>query len=187
MPLVARNRKCDVRRLSSHMQHADPHGPRRQLEAEQLLGGQAEHQLVEDRRGVVHAGDVGAALEVGERLARLLHAGVQVADDRLGAQHGLAVELEHEAQHAVGAGVLRPHVDDHGLVVVGADRRSAASASEMRSTEPTSRRTSVPPGDGARRHLLGALAVRSRPCGPASDGLRDVGVVLGIDRRCGAP
>ena len=57
--------------------------------------------------GVVHAGDVGGALEVGERLARLLHAGVQVADDRLGAQHGLALELEHEPQHAVGRRVLR--------------------------------------------------------------------------------
>ena len=47
-----------------------------------------------------------APLDVGELLGRLLHAGVQVADDRLGAQHDLAVELEHEAQHPVGRGVL---------------------------------------------------------------------------------
>ena len=57
------------------------------------------------------------ALDVGQLLARLLHAGVQVPDDGLGAQHRLAVELEHEAQHAVGRGVLRAHVDDHRLVV----------------------------------------------------------------------
>ena len=53
---------------------------------EQLLDGEGEHQLVEQRRRVVHAGDVGGALEVGEVLARLLHAGVEVADDRLGPQ-----------------------------------------------------------------------------------------------------
>jgi hypothetical protein len=99
-------------------QHADPLGPGRDVlvDAEQRLGGQREGQLGVQRRGVVHAGDVGAALQVRERLAGLLHAGVQVAEDRLGAHHGLAVELEHEAQHAVGRRVLRPHVDDHGLV-----------------------------------------------------------------------
>ena len=52
-----------------------------------------------------------------ELLGRLLHAGVQVPDDRLRAQDGLAVELHHEAQHAVRRRVLRAHVDDHGLVV----------------------------------------------------------------------
>ncbi len=98
-------------------QHADPHRPRRHLDAEQLLGRQAEDQLVRDRRHVVHAGDVGRALQVGELLRGLLHAGVEVADDRLRAQHRLAVELEHEPQHTVGAGVLRPHVDDHRLIV----------------------------------------------------------------------
>ena len=69
------------------------------------------------RRQVVHAGDVGRPLDVGELLGRLLHAGVEVADDRLGAQHGLAVELDHEPEHPVGGRVLRTHVDDHGLVI----------------------------------------------------------------------
>ena len=100
-------------------QHADPRGPGRQLDAEQLLGGHGEDQLVEERRQVVHAGDVGAALDVREVLGRLLHAGVEVADDRLAAQHGLALQLEHEAQHAVGGRVLRPEVDDHAVVVGG--------------------------------------------------------------------
>ena len=36
----------------------------------------------------------------------------------LDAQHRLALELEHEAQHTVGARVLRPHVDDHRVVVI---------------------------------------------------------------------
>ena len=98
-------------------EHADPLGPLRHLDPEQPLDSHGEHELVVERRGVVHAGDVGAALQVGEVLSLLLHARVQVADDGLAAQHRLAVELEHETQHAVGAGVLRPHVDDHGLVV----------------------------------------------------------------------
>jgi len=41
---------------------------------------------------------------------------VQVAHHRLRAQDGLAVELHHHPEHAVGAGVLGPHVDDHGVV-----------------------------------------------------------------------
>ncbi len=45
--------------------------------------------------------------------------GVQVADDRLAPQHGLALELEHQPQHPVGARVLGPHVDDHRLVLFG--------------------------------------------------------------------
>ncbi len=100
-------------------QHPDPHRPRWHLDAEQRLGGQAEDELVRERRHVVHAGDVRRALQVREVLRGLLHPGVEVPDDRLRAQHRLAVELEHETQHAVSAGVLRPHVDDHRLIVRG--------------------------------------------------------------------
>ena len=117
MPLVAIHMRWDDTRLSS------TRSIRIQSERggismpEELLDGQRQHQLVVERRQVVHAGDVGRPLDVGELLGRLLHAGVQVADDRLGAQHGLAVELDHESEHAVRRRVLGPHVDDHGLVV----------------------------------------------------------------------
>ncbi len=37
---------------------------------------------------------------------------MQVADHALGAQNFFAIELENDAQHAVGGGMLRPHVDD---------------------------------------------------------------------------
>ena len=121
MPLVAIHMQVRRHPVQLGHQHADPGGARRQLDAEQRLGGQGEDQLVVQRREVVHPGHVGGALDVGQLLARLLHAGVQVADDRLGAQHRLAVELEHEAQHAVGRGVLGPHVDDHRLVVAALD------------------------------------------------------------------
>jgi hypothetical protein len=45
-------------------------------------------------------------------------AAMEVADVRLDLRHHLAVGAEHEPEHAVGARVLRPHVDEH---LVGAD------------------------------------------------------------------
>ena len=102
-------------------QHADPHRPLGDVvvDAEQLLGGEGERQLVEERAEVVHPRDVRAALQVRQLLAGLLHAGVQVADDRLAPQHRLALHLQHQPQHAVGARVGRAHVEDHRLVLVG--------------------------------------------------------------------
>ena len=69
MPLVAIHMRCDEIRLSSDKQHADPHGPGRELDPEEGLGGEGEDELVVERRQVVHAGDVGGALVVGELLA----------------------------------------------------------------------------------------------------------------------
>ena len=100
-------------------QHADPHRALGHLEVEEALRGQAVDELVRQRRRVVHARDVGAALHVRELLAGLLHARVEVADHRLRAQHRLAVELHHDPQHAVRGRVLRTHVDDHRVVDVG--------------------------------------------------------------------
>jgi hypothetical protein len=42
---------------------------------------------------------------------------MEVADDRLTTKNGLALEFEHETQHAVSRRMLRTHVDDHGFVV----------------------------------------------------------------------
>jgi hypothetical protein len=100
-------------------QHPDPHRALGYLDVEEPLDRHREHELVRQRRRVVHARDIGRALDVGELLAGLLHAGVQVTDHRLRAEHRLAVELHHDPQHAVGRRVLRPHVDDHGVVDVG--------------------------------------------------------------------
>ena len=116
-------------------EHPDPVGAGRHLDAEERLDGKREDQLVVERRQVVHAGDVGGPLDVGQLLGGLLHAGVEVADHRLGPQHRLAVELDHEPEHAVGRRVLGAHVDDHGLVVglldvdvVGVDHHALGQA-----------------------------------------------------------
>ena len=31
-------------------------------------------------------------------------------------RHGFAVDLQHQAQHAVSGGMLRAHVEDHGAI-----------------------------------------------------------------------
>jgi hypothetical protein len=67
----------------------------------------------------VHPGDVLGTvddrdvLEVGALLRELLFAAMQVADDGDDVLDELSVERDDQAQHAVRAGVLRPHVDDH--------------------------------------------------------------------------
>ena len=96
--------------------HADPRRAWRHVDVEQPLDRHAVDELVRERRRVVHARDVGAALHVRELLAGLLHAGVEVTDHRLDAQHFFGVELHHEPQHAVRRRVLRTHVDDHRVV-----------------------------------------------------------------------
>ena len=113
MPLVAWNSRCELMRLSSHMSMRIHTGTLGNLDLQERLDGHGECELVEQRRRVVHAGDVGGALQVRERLSGLLHAGMEVADDGLAPQNGLGFHLEHQPQHAVGTRMLRSHVDDH--------------------------------------------------------------------------
>ena len=92
---------------------------RRHLDAEQLLHGQREADVGRQRAEVVHAVRVGDELQVGAVLGDLLHSAVQIAQMRDALDDALAVELEHQPQHAVGRRVRRPHVDRHDVRVVG--------------------------------------------------------------------
>ena len=83
----------------------------RHLEAEQLLDAQAEGVLLVHRRAIVEPVEVRDVLEVGARLHQLLGAAVQQADMRVDALDDLAVELEHETQHAMRRRMLRAEVD----------------------------------------------------------------------------
>ena len=62
---------------------------------------------------IVHPVGVRNPLPRREVLADLLGAAMQIADVRLDLRDDLAVGSQHQAQHAVRAGVLRPHVDEH--------------------------------------------------------------------------
>ena len=97
-------------------QHADVLDALRHLDAEQPLDRQAERQAVGLRAEVVHPLDERDHLLPLLLLGGLLDAGVQVADRGVGAETTVSPdELQHQPQHAVRAGVLRPHVDGHRL------------------------------------------------------------------------
>ena len=128
--------------------HADPRRARRHVDVEQPLDRHAVDELVRERRRIVHAGDVRAALHVRELLARLLHAGVEVTDHGLDAHDLFGVELHHDPQHTVRRRVLRAHVDDHrvaelvaGPGTTGQHQLARASAQDapMQSCEPAAR------------------------------------------------
>ena len=80
------------------------------LDAQQLLDGQAVGVLVAHHRDVVEPVHVGQRLDEGLALGQLLGGAVQQADVRVGALDDFAVELQHQAQHAVRRRVLRTEV-----------------------------------------------------------------------------
>jgi hypothetical protein len=90
--------------------HADVLRTLGHFDAQQLLDGQAVRMLVGHHRHVVQPVHVGQRLDVGLALGQLLGGAVQQADVRVGALDDLAVQLQHQAQHAVRGRVLRPEV-----------------------------------------------------------------------------
>ena len=79
----------------------------------QFLDGKRPAEIHVHRGQVVHPVGVRNPLTGREVFADLLRTAVQVADVGLHLRHDLAVGAEHQPQHAVGARVLRPHVDEH--------------------------------------------------------------------------
>ncbi len=83
---------------------------------------------------VLHPGQVVDPVGVGDELvpvlafADLLGAAVVVADIGLHIDDLFAVELEHAADNAVGAGVLRAEVEDQGLRRPCRSKKSAAGS-----------------------------------------------------------
>ena len=94
---------------------ADPPRAFGDLDAREPLDRDHPSELVVERREPVvpvhQHQDLTRVAVLGELLGRPVH----VADDRLGADDHLAVELEHDAEHPVGRRVLRPDVEDHLL------------------------------------------------------------------------
>ena len=101
------------RHLEQH--RADPLRAGRRLDLHELLGGEDERHLVGEARQPVDAVDQRGDLRVGADLDELLVAAVHVAHDRVGGDDLLAVELDDDAQRAVGGRVLRADVEGHAL------------------------------------------------------------------------
>ena len=81
------------------------------VDAEQLLDRQRVGVLLVHRRDVVEPVEIGHVLQIGARLHQLLGAAMQQADMRIDALDHLAVELQHQPQHAVRRRMLRPEID----------------------------------------------------------------------------
>ena len=94
--------------------HQNPHPLRfrRDLQPQQLLHCQAVGQVVGHGAEVVDAVGQRNHLLVELRFAGFFDAGVQVADFGLHADDRLAINFEHQSQHAMRRRVLRPHVQD---------------------------------------------------------------------------
>ena len=67
--------------------------------------------LLVHRRDVVEPVEIRDRLQIGLVLDQLLGAAMQQADVRIDALDDLAVELQHQAQHAVRGRMLRPEID----------------------------------------------------------------------------
>jgi hypothetical protein len=97
--------------------HAQVLRPLGDLDLDQRLDGPAVGHRVEVVGEVVHPLDDRDDLPVALVLGRLLDAGVDVANDRLEVAHDLALEVDHEPQHPVRGGVVRPEVDRQQLLL----------------------------------------------------------------------
>ena len=113
-------------------------------EAEQLLDREAEGMLLVHRRDIVEPVEIRDRLQIGLVLDQLLGAAMQQPDMRIDALDDLAVELEHQAQHAVRGRMLRPEID--------------GEIAQLRF------RPSARPCSAADFGLLGDLGVEAVPC-----------------------
>ncbi len=93
-----------ARDLAEH--HTDVLRTDRHLDAEQLFDRQAVGVLVAHHRHVVEPVHVRQRLDEGLVFGQLFGGAVQQADVRIGALHHLAIELQHQTQHAVCRRVL---------------------------------------------------------------------------------
>src|SRR5207245_6144217 len=125
--------KAPAQLASHHPKHLTA---RWDLDAHQLPGREREADVVRHRRQIVGAVRERDDLVVVPVLPQLLETGVEIAEMGDHANYGLAVELDHEPQHTVGGGVLRPEVDQHVLArKVRLRQRDVAGAGSGRYTE----------------------------------------------------
>src|SRR5246127_3197898 len=97
----------------------DP-GAWRRFGIEEFFDSLAIAQAIADRRDIIHAIDIRSKLLISAVLGDFFDAAVEIANDALSAANAFSVEFQLYAQHAVGRGMLRAHVDDK---FVGAEKR----------------------------------------------------------------
>ena len=118
-----RGQRADVHRLRGDVeqmrqdaadlavQHPDQLPAARHLDAEQLFRREAERVLLVHRRDIVEPVEIRDRLQIGLVLDQLFGAAMKQADMRIDARDHFAVELQHQAQHAMRRRMLRPEID----------------------------------------------------------------------------
>ena len=147
-----RRQRADVHRLRGDVQemredaadlgieHADELAAARHGHADEALDRERIGMLLVHRRDIVEPVEIGHGLEVGLGLDQFLGAAMQQADMRIDALDDLAVELQHEAQHAVRGRVLRAEIDrEIADIVLGHDRPSCCAWKRAITSAPVSR------------------------------------------------
>ena len=133
--------------------------PSRHLQVEELLEGEHRAPLVEERADVLEGVHLADDLVVVGVLAQLLDAAMEVAQDRVEVDDLLAVDLEDDAQHAVGGGVLGSHVEEQLAVLEGVELLLALGpgdrdrVEDARVVDRDGERRVVEAGPGRCRHL----------------------------------
>ena len=93
------------------IEHADQLAALRHVDAEQPLDRQRKRVLLVHRRDIVEPVEIRDRLQIGLRLDQLFGAAVQQADMRIDAVDHLAVQFQHQTQHAMRRRMLRPEID----------------------------------------------------------------------------
>jgi hypothetical protein len=83
------------------------------LEAEEFLDGEGITEIIGEWIEVIDSVCKRNNLLIELSFAGFLNAGVEITDLGPDAGDDLAVDFNHESQHAVCSGVLRTHVEDH--------------------------------------------------------------------------
>ena len=93
------------------IQDADQLGAARHGDSEQLFRCQTKRVLLVHRRDIIEPVEIRDRLQIGLLLDQLFGAAMKQPDMRIETLHHLAVEFQHQTQHAVSRGVLRSEID----------------------------------------------------------------------------
>jgi hypothetical protein len=92
-------------------QGPDVLGTNGNVNVEQFLDSQRVALLIGHHRDIVETIKIGQSLEIRSVLDQLLSASVEQTNVRVSAHNLLAIQLEDQAQHTVGSGMLGSKVD----------------------------------------------------------------------------
>ena len=136
-----RRERADVHRLRrdiEHMrqqpadlgiEHADELAAPRHCNLKELFRGETECVFLIHRRDIVEPVEIRDRLQIGFLLDQLLGTAMEQTDMRIDTLDHLAVEFQHQAQHAVRRRMLRPEIDRKVALCGGGFSHHATCAS----------------------------------------------------------